>query len=88
MKTLKELQKIQKDEKEEAKRIELSIQLGFCPICGAKLITIKPRYKIKFYKYWFNIKIRLDLWESKLICSNVESHYGVENHYDPIDYCM
>lgn len=82
MKTLEELQKIHKALKKENKRIDLSISLNLCPICGAKIINQPIEVLEKPEKSFFGlVKIHKFVWDIRKICEKDKSHYEKKEIY-------
>lgn len=80
MEYLQEQGKIRKAKEEqdilEKKRIELSIYLDICPVCGSSIIEEKQEVYDKPKKFLLGlITIRYYNWDYRKICSIDKSHY-------------
>jgi len=83
-KTLSELRQLKIEKDEEDKRRDLSISLGFCPICGCRIIRQNLEILNPPKKYLFGlITKRTKIWDYRTFCSKDKSHYEYkEDYYD------
>ena len=83
-KTILELLEIEEQYDEEHRRYHLSIKFGYCPECGAKIIS-EPieKLEVPVKKFFGLIKVYTKTWAKRNICSQDKKHY--EEKYEESD---
>lgn len=90
-KTLGELEIIKTEQENEQKRRQLSIELGYCPECGAEIIEqpveiiISQKRCISWRLYFYTKTIKREKrWAYREVCPNDVKHH--ERKCDNLDW--
>ena len=86
--TMPELERIQLERTHEERRVNLAINLGMCPECGAELKTEHNYVERHAPIYLFGlIKISQDIkWDTRTTCPVNSAHYDERWNESPYLY--